>query len=73
MTALEKAVRAWQLYHGSFEHVTIRDQQRLYDRARRFTQAVAKSYKLNYRDALEQLTGEARKRGSVRPQLGRDL
>ncbi len=68
---LEGAVRAWQLYMGS-EGLPIKAQQRFYDKAMKLTAQVDKKLGSPYPSVHQQITDEARRRGKISPQPGKD-
>jgi len=69
---LDSAVRAFQLYQGSMG-CRIRDQQKLYERANRACERIAKSKGMNVSDVVEQVSREASKRGAIIPLPGKDI
>lgn len=70
---LESAVRLAQLYQGAFEFSPIRDQERLYRRLLAIVGRIADAADISTTDAFEQVTREARRRGSIRPTPGKDI
>jgi hypothetical protein len=70
---LSDAVRAMRLYLGSVDYASLRDQQRLYDRAHKAAARVAASAGLPSSDAWHQIEAEARRLGKVRPVPGQHL
>lgn len=71
--ALAAALKATQLYMGSQNYASVRDQQRLYTRMMNHVSRLAKATGLEEYEVQRQLTAEARKQGILRPQLGKDL
>lgn len=67
--AVEKAVKAARLYHGS-SGCLVRDQQKLYTRMRRALDAVTQKYG---DDAERQILGEAKRLGAILPVPGKDV
>jgi hypothetical protein len=72
-SGLEGAVRAAQLYIGSEGWVTIRQQQKLYARVKRAIETLANKKGMSHSSVWEQVFQEARRRGSIRPIVGRDV
>jgi hypothetical protein len=70
---LENAVKAMQLYCGSVGYVRLRDEQRLYARARRAVSRVVAKTKMSETEAHRQILSEARRRGCIRPTPGKDF
>lgn len=67
--AVEKAVKAARLYHGS-SGCLVRDQQKLYTKMRRALDAVTQKYG---DDAERQILGEATRLGAILPVPGKDI
>jgi len=62
-----------QLYLGSVDFARVRDQQRLYARAKRAADGVADAKGLTAADAWAQIYAEAVRRGVIRPLPGQHL
>jgi hypothetical protein len=65
-----KAIHAARVYHGSFGKVSIKTQQRLYDRMRKAAEAVQR--RTGVEDAAQQISEEAQRLGPVTPTPGRN-
>ena len=70
---LSGAVRAMRLYLGSVDFVSVRDQQRFFDRAKKAADRVASMKGLTAADAWTQIMAEARRQGVIRPVPGQHL
>lgn len=70
---LDRAVKVMQLYLGSVDYVSVRDQERLYRRAMKQVEKIADQTGQLSSDIWSSIEGEARRRGPVRPLLGKDL
>lgn len=70
---LPEALRAMRLYLGSVDFASVRDQQRLYLRAKKGAERVADAKGLTAADAWTQLYMEARRQGVIRPTPGQHL
>jgi hypothetical protein len=68
---IEKAVIATQLYMGS-EGLSVRIQDRFYQRMQRAIQSLAKKRELTLQHAHDEITREAARRGQIRPKPGKD-
>jgi len=66
---LDSAVKAFQLYLGS-SGIRMKDQQKLYSRAMRAAEKIAKKRKMDLTDVFEQLTAQAKTRGAIIPLPG---
>ena len=69
---LEKAVHYAQLYAGCLGNTSIKDAQRLYTRMIRSANAVAKRRGMSANDVLQQIAGEAARRGPKCPRPAKD-
>ncbi len=72
---LDKAIEAMQLHLGcrSEMYARVADQEKLYSRAMRRVQGIAKTTGLSAENAWNQIENEARKRGLRCPLPGRDI
>lgn len=71
--SLDKAVKAMQLYLGSLDKTTIRDQQRFKVRIDKFVDKIVKSTGNDDKNVWDQLEAEAKKRGVITPTPGKDF
>jgi hypothetical protein len=71
--SLNAAVDAMRLYKGSMGKTRIRDQQKLYNRAIKKIEAIAKKAGMDFEDAFDQISAIADKRGPVVPVPGKDI
>ena len=70
---LDKAVRTFQIYHGACGYVRARDEERLFKRAEAVADRIAKRMCVEADAVWSELAREARKRGSIRPIVGKDF
>lgn len=70
---LERAVKEMQLYMGSQNYASIRQQEKLYARFTKSANQIAGATGMLLADVWRQLEAEARKRGAIRPQPGKDI
>ena len=70
---LEKAVSFARLYQGSDGTTTIKQAQRLYDRMVKACQKVADARGFTLESVMDQVGAEAKRRGAVIPQVGKDV
>lgn len=70
---LADAVHAMRVYLGSIDFARVSDQQRLYTRATRAVDRVAKATGMNRNNAWSQIEAEARRQGVIRPIPGQHL
>jgi hypothetical protein len=70
---LDAAVKAMQLYLGSVDFASLKDQQRFHTRASRAVSKVATVAGIDDIAAWEQIEKEARRRGLVRPVPGKHM
>jgi hypothetical protein len=68
---VSKALHAMRLYLGSVDFASVKDQQRLFDRAKRAAENVTKE--TGIRDAWDLIQEEALKRGVIRPIPGQHI
>jgi hypothetical protein len=71
--SLGKAVHIFQLYLGSVDFSSVRDQQHLYKRASKAAGNIANLLKLPESHVWDQLLDEARRLGSIRPIPGQHI
>ncbi len=70
--SLPKAVQAMRVYLGSVDFASVRAQQRLYDRAMKAVNAVARARNMDPSDVWQQIESQARREGIIRPRPGKD-
>jgi hypothetical protein len=68
---VSKAVRAMRLYLGSIDFASVKDQQRLFNRAKRAAEQVAAE--TGVLDAFDQIKAEATRQGKIRPLPGQHI
>lgn len=69
----ESAVKPMQLYLGSVDWASVRDQDKLYRRAKRAVDAICKRYGMEVAHCWNQVEAEAKRRGPIRPMPGKDF
>lgn len=67
---VERAVKAAQIYQGSAGS-PMKYQQKLYERTERACQSIASKSGMDYNSVFEQVTEEAKRRGSITAQPGK--
>lgn len=70
---LENAVETMRVYAGSVGRVSLRDEQRLYARAFKAVEKIAKKHGMSSENVWSQVEQEARRRGLKLATPGKDI